>query len=160
MKEEPEIIQPLEDGRADNGRFTQGNRLGKGNTSARINVPALMKRYCRELGMDVEALLADVGLAMLYNGACGDVAAARLAFDMLGEKEPSGPLVAIGVLNGRLPQPPALTPGADGAPALSEHLHRLIIIAEERGLADLSGRHPKEVLRAIAERAAEAELLS
>ena len=150
----------MEPGRLLNGRFTNGWRGGTGNPTERINVPKLMRRYCRELGLDVEALLADVGLAMLYKGACGDVAAARLAVDMLGETEPSGPLVAVGILNGRMPQPPALAPGADGAPALSEHLQRLIVIAEERGLADLSGRHPKEVLRAIAERAAEAELLS
>lgn len=161
MKEEPEIIQPLEVGRSVNGRFTYGNQGGPGNVSARIDVPRLVRRYCRELGMDVETLLAEVALAMLYGGACGDVAAARLAFDMLAQKEPSGPLVAVGIgLGGRLPQPPALIAGVDGAPALSEHLERLIAIAEERGLVDLRGKHPAKILRAIAEREAEKDLLS
>lgn len=161
MKSEPEIIPPGENGRAANGRFTVGNRLGPGNTSERINVPRLAKRYCSELGMDVEALLAEVVLAMLYQGACGDVASARLAFDMLGQKEPSGPLVAVGIgLGGRVPQPPDVASGANGAPALSEHLERLIAIAEERGLVDLRGKHPAKMLRAIAEQQAERELLS
>lgn len=166
MKLLPEVIPPGEKGEFDdnrqaNGRFAPGYKGGPGNTSERINVARLAKRYCRELGMDVEALLAEVVLAMLYNGACGDVAAARLAFDMLAVKEPSGPLVAIGIgLGDRVPQPPALTPGANGAPALSEHLERLIAIAEERGLVDLRGKHPAKILRAIAEREAEKDLLS
>lgn len=161
MKSEPEIIPPIEDGRLANGRFTNGWKGGPGNVSARIDVPRLARRYCSELGMDVEALLAEVVLAMLYQGACGDVAAARLAFDMLAQKEPSGPLVAVGIgLGGRMPQPPALVTGHDGAPALSEHLERLIAIAEERGLVDLKGKHPAKMLRAIAEQQAERDLLS
>lgn len=170
MKELPEVIPPGENGEFDdnrtaNGRFAPGYKGGPGNTSARINVARLAKRYCRELGLDVEALLAEVVLAMLYQGACGDTAAAKLAFDMLGEKEPSGPLVAVGIgLSGRLPQPPALLAGADGAPPLSEHLERLIAIAEERGLVNLQGKHPAKIVRAIAEREAarqaERDLLS
>lgn len=161
MKSEPEIIPPGKNGRSANGRFTHGNDGGPGNKSERINVPKLMRRYCRELGLDAEVLLAEVGLAMLYQGACGDTAAARLAFDMLAVKEPTGPLVAVGIgLGGRVPQPPDVTPGSNGAPALGEHLELLIKIAEERGLVDLRGRHPAKILRAIAERKAEEDLLS
>jgi len=161
MTEEPEVIQPFEVGRSVNGRFTYGNQGGPGNVSARINVPRVVRKYCRDLGLDLDVLIADVALTMLYNGACGDVAAARLAFDMLAVKEPSGPLVAIGIgLGERLPQPPELYAGADGAPALKEHIDRLLSIIEERKLDCLRGEHPTRMIQAIAERAAERDLLS
>ena len=154
MNEENEIIPPpSEIGRTAKGRFTYGNPGGPGNTTTRIDVPRGMRRYCRNLGLDVEVLMAEVALAMLYQGACGDTAAARLAHDMLGMKEPSGPLVAVGIgLGAGVPQPPALVAGVDGSPPLSEHLERLVAIAQERGLVDLKGQHPAKMVKAIAEK--------
>ena len=152
---------PPQNGRLANGRFAKGHKGGPGNRSARIDVPKLMRRYCEERGMDVEALLAEVALAMLYNGACGDVAAARLAYEMLGKQEPKGPQVAIGI-GASAPQLPPLE-GNQDTPALSEHLVKLQRIAEERGLTDLVAKHPRDVAITVAERVQErdeiAELL-
>jgi hypothetical protein len=149
--------------RLPNGRFQKGHALGgPGNTSSRINVPALAKRKAEELGLDLKDLVWEVVLAMLYKGACGDVPAAKLVHDLLGEQEPSGPLVAIGIGNeARVPQaPPLYGSGGDGAPPIGEHLKRLAAIIEERGLATADDMHPAEVVATIANRSAEEELLS
>ena len=97
---------PQQEGRKANGQFAPGYKGGPGNRSARIDVPKLARRICAEKGLDVEELLGNVVIAMLYNGAAGDVPAARLAYDMLGKQEPKGPQVAIGINNG------AATPAA------------------------------------------------
>ena len=154
------------DGKADrssNGRFLPGHKLaGPGNAGSRINVAALAKRKAAELGIDLDCLVWDVVSAMLLNAACGDTKAAKIVFDILGEQAPKGPLVAVGIDGGGVvPQaPPILAAGDDGAPSLGEHLKRLVAIAEERGLTDLTNANPAEVVATIAHRRADEEFLS
>jgi len=122
-------------------------------------VARLARRKAKELGLDIDALLWDVVMAMLLNGACGDTKSAKLAYDMLGEQAPAGPLVTIDATQ-RLPQAPLIDVGPDGAPPLGEHLRRLLAIAEERGLTGLANAHPAQVIEHIAKKNAVDELLS
>lgn len=154
-----EIIPP-KNGRADNGRFAKGNVLGVGNRSTRIDVPKLARIKAKELGLDVEVLLWDVVLSMLYKGAMGDVPAAKLSYEMLGMQDAKTSLIAIG-LGGNVPEAPPLTQsGSDGAPPFGEHLKRLLAIAEERGLTDIIDLHPADVIDTLAEKQSLDDLLS
>jgi hypothetical protein len=143
--------------RMPDGRFLPGHKLsGPGNAGRRINVALLARRKAKEYGLDLDTLMWDVVLAMLLKGANGDVSAAALAHKMLGELEPKGPALAIGIsTGGGAPEPPALRARANGAPPLDEHLRRLVAIARERGLADIVDAEPVDAVTTIINRARE-----
>lgn len=160
-------LEKAEEGKPDRsakGRFLPGHKLaGPGNAGARINVAALARRKAKEMGLDLDGLLWDVAFAMLVLGSCGNVKAAKLAYEMLGEQEVKGPLINIDARS-RVPEAPPLSKaGADGAPPLGEHLRLLALIAKERGLVDLAELvdvHPVDVVATIINRSAVEELLS
>ena len=145
--------------RTSNGRFAVGHKMGGPKCAGkRINALSLARRKSEEHGLNLDELMWDVMLITLLNGAKGCVKSAALAHKMLCEQEPKGPMIAIGInaTNG-IPQPPPLKSLDNGAPALGEHLKRLVAIAKQRGLADLIAAEPVDVVTTIIDRAKEAK---
>jgi len=161
MSDPTETAQTVVDGReVATGRFGAGNRISAGaDHSDRVDLVKLARAKCKELGLNLEAMLWDVLFAMLLKGACGDTKAASLVLDRFAGVIERGPLVALNFAE-RVPQAPPLVSDGRGAPTLNEHLERLVMIANERGLTELEGLKPAQVIDTIAERHAIDALLS
>lgn len=146
------------------GRFLPGNPGGPGGpvggNTPKLDLVKIVRRKCDELDLDLEDLVADVFLAMLYKGACGDTKAAAIVFDRLGGVLERGPLVNFNLPGSTTPRLPPDERGEDGTPPLSEHLAKLMEIARERGLAFGEDLRPAQVVVEIAEAKAVEELLS
>lgn len=152
--------EPTENGRRPNGTFAPGNPGGPGNRSGRVNIARVVRREAERIGVDIDELLLEAMLAMLWRAACGDVECAKVAFAQLGELEQKGPLVGINI-GDRVPELPPATASPRQPVTLAEHLDKLTELARERGLHKLGeDLKPAEVVVEIAESRARAELLS
>ena len=103
------------------------------------------KKLLEAFNADDPRQLADLLAASIVKVMLKDpVKAERLISKFMdrdeGPVEKESTLVQIGIdAGGKVPEPPPLIEaGVDGAPPLGEHISRLLSIAKERGLADVS----------------------